>query len=229
MTTVLQWMFNVIGYFNYRYFVNFLIYVTIGMTYGSIIAFQPFMLVDSPNYHHQIVTSRRNYEKEHGVEVKNMGKNSSFRYNHVQHLIPGVPVPNEAASLAFSFMICFAVGISVAILLGFHLYLIFTAQTTIEFHGNRLKKEQCMLRGEVFSNPYDMGLRRNIEQVWGRWKVIGTSDRWHWLGFWTVLLPSWRENEFLPVPLKGDVGRRCHWNRNECDVDDNEDEGIFLV
>lgn len=45
------------------------------------------------------------------------------------------PVRGEETSVAFSFMLCLSVGIAVACLGGFHLYLLLTAQTTIEFHG----------------------------------------------------------------------------------------------
>eukprot|EP00558_Chaetoceros_sp_UNC1202_P002027 CAMPEP_0197260392 /NCGR_PEP_ID=MMETSP1429-20130617/84010_1 /TAXON_ID=49237 /ORGANISM="Chaetoceros sp., Strain UNC1202" /LENGTH=98 /DNA_ID=CAMNT_0042724631 /DNA_START=723 /DNA_END=1019 /DNA_ORIENTATION=+ len=80
-----------------------------------------------------------------------------------------------------------------------------TGQTTIEFHGNRAKKSQCEDRGEVYCNPYDLGIKRNVEQIWGTWPGEG----WFW--FWLVLLPSWRKNEFLPVPFEGDGGRRDRW------------------
>jgi len=225
------WMFNTIGYFNYRYFVNFLIYVAVGMVYGALIMYQPFMMIDSPDYRRQISLSRDLYQRElnlqrdHEINSIDMGKKSFFRYSHVQHLIPNVPIPREATSIAFSFMMSVAVGLSVFLLLVFHLYLISTAQTTIEFHGNRLKREQCKMRGEVFSNPYDLGLHRNLEQVWGRWGNSGNP----WLLFWTALLPSWRENEFLPIPFLGESGLRDTWKQSKslCQLQDNEEESIL--
>jgi Uncharacterized protein containing DHHC-type Zn finger len=220
------WMFNCIGYFNYRYFVNFLIYVAMGMFYGAIVSFQPFMMIDSLEYKDQIMKSKELFIKEttgnFGSSATNeksidFGKKSLFRYSHVQHLIPNVPIPSEATPIAFSFMMCFAVGLSVIVLLCFHLYLILSAQTTIEFHGNRMKKQQCAIRGEEFRNPYDIGIRRNIEQVWGRW---GKDDgQGSWFLLWTVLLPSVRENEYLPVPIKGDEGLRKHyWYKEDNNV-----------
>ena len=211
------WMFNVVGYFNYRYFMNFLIYVAIGMTYGAVITFQPFMMVHSHEYHEQIIKSREIYQDTMHIQVDNLGKTTSFHYSQVKHLIPNVPVPREATPIAFMFIMCVAVGASVAILLGFHMYLIATAQTTIDFHGNRMKKERCKDRGEVFCNPYDMGLKRNVEQIWGSWGGDG------FLRFWTVLLPSWRDNEFLPVPFQGDAGRRIRWKEDIIDAAADEE------
>lgn len=48
------------------------------------------------------------------------------------------PTHGEETAVAFSFMLCLSVGIAVACLGGFHLYLLLTAQTTIEFHGTCL-------------------------------------------------------------------------------------------
>lgn len=43
-------MFNVVGYFNYRYFVNFLIYIFLGMNYGAALTYQSFSLSTSQEY-----------------------------------------------------------------------------------------------------------------------------------------------------------------------------------
>mmetsp|Transcript_15603 Transcript_15603/g.23381 ORF Transcript_15603/g.23381 Transcript_15603/m.23381 type:complete len:466 (-) Transcript_15603:62-1459(-) len=210
------WMFNTIGYFNYRYFVNFVMFVSIGMIYGAFITYHPFMLLDSVDYHMQITQSRKLFLD--AAEEDQFHRKATFRYSEVQHLIPGVPTPHESMPLAFCFMICVAVGLSVTILFSFHLYLICTAQTTIEFHGNNMKKARCEEVGETYSNTYDLGVKRNFEQVWGRF------NSWH--KFWIVLLPSLREPEFLPVPIKGIDGRREKWKIGESE--DNE-ESVELL
>ena len=58
-------------------------------------------------------------------------------------------------------MITLSVGIAITLLMGFHIYLVLSAQTTIEFYGNRVKAYRARRRGEVWSNPYDCGMRRN--------------------------------------------------------------------
>ena len=94
-------------------------------------------------------------------------------------------------------MITLSVGIAITLLMGFHLYLTLSAQvlpasllafrlysiysclarypvievgglqTTIEFYGNRVKAFRARRRGEVWSNPYDLGYRRNWQHVFG--------------------------------------------------------------
>ncbi len=101
------WMFNTIGYLNYRYFVNFLVFVTLGMMYGAMMSYRPFM-----NFH---------------ILPKNLR-------NQVNNE-PWTPTASQNLPVAFCFMICSTVGFSVMWLTIFHLYLSLTAQTTIEFHG----------------------------------------------------------------------------------------------
>jgi hypothetical protein len=58
-------------------------------------------------------------------------------------------------------------GIAITLLLSFHLYLTLSAQTTIEFYGNRVKSFRARRRGEVWSNPYDQGMKKNWQHVFG--------------------------------------------------------------
>lgn len=51
--------------------------------------------------------------------------------------------------------------------------------------------------GKTWSNPYDMGLKRNWEQVYGTRHPVAA-----------LLMPSLRQPEFLPVPLEGETGKR---------------------
>lgn len=94
-----------------------------------------------------------------------------------------VPKPDQETSVIFTFMICISVGISVLGLSAFHFYLISTAQTTIEFHSNIRGSRS---RTRYFA--YDMGLRRNWQQVFG--KCILKN----------ILVPTTKGPEFLPVP-----------------------------
>lgn len=51
--------------------------------------------------------------------------------------------------------------------LGWHIYLVLTNQTTIEFQFNKLKMLRARSTGEVTYNEYNIGLRNNIEQIFG--------------------------------------------------------------
>eukprot|EP00566_Odontella_aurita_P014341 CAMPEP_0113547232 /NCGR_PEP_ID=MMETSP0015_2-20120614/12242_1 /TAXON_ID=2838 /ORGANISM="Odontella" /LENGTH=529 /DNA_ID=CAMNT_0000447765 /DNA_START=10 /DNA_END=1599 /DNA_ORIENTATION=- /assembly_acc=CAM_ASM_000160 len=172
------WMFNTVGYFNYRYFCNFLFYVFTGMLYGTFISFHPFREMSSSNYYKQIEMNR------------------TEGYKTYKHMISNVPLPSERTPIAFSFMLCLSVGIAVFCLMVFHLYLVLSAQTTIEFHGNWGKRRQARRRGRTWINPYDLGSRRNWQQVYGTQHPV------------LAMLPSRREPEFFPLPIAGEKGRR---------------------
>ena len=73
------------------------------------------------------------------------------------------PQRGDETSVAFSFMLCLSVGLAVACLGGFHLYLLLTAQTTIEFHGecrpNRLILLCCSFVNPSFHSTYNFRSR----------------------------------------------------------------------
>jgi hypothetical protein len=93
-------------------------------------------------------------------------------------------------------MLCLSVGIAVFFLMAFHIFLAATSQTTIEFHGNIHKWRKSRHRGVLWSNPYDLGWKRNLKQVYGPNLSL------------LSLLPSTREPEYLPLPLPGERGLR---------------------
>jgi len=196
------WMFNTVGYFNYRYFCNFLLYVSIGMCYGAMISFRPFMLIESSNYFNQTHSNKGLFE--------NNPNNINEKYNDItpddlswkkninmQHIYALIPSPYERTPVALTFMLCLSIGLAVLFLFAFHLYLVFTAQTTIEFHGNCTAKKMAKHRGFIlYRNPYHLGFRRNFQQVWGSGPV------------WKAFFPSRRQPEFLPLPIAGEFGKR---------------------
>ena len=143
------------------------------MTYGTYISYRPFREISSPGYWK--------------------------RMRHPPQVPLGAWIPNkdERTPIAFAFMLCLSVGIAVLLLAGFHAYLLFTSQTTIEFHGNCANKRRAKKLKKKWRNPYDLGLVRNFQQVYGMQPAI-----------LAVMIPSLREPEFLPIPMPGDMGRR---------------------
>mmetsp|Transcript_16536 Transcript_16536/g.38788 ORF Transcript_16536/g.38788 Transcript_16536/m.38788 type:complete len:323 (-) Transcript_16536:187-1155(-) len=69
--------------------------------------------------------------------------------------------------LMTSFMICCSILVALCILGGFHVYLVLSNQTTIEFQTNILRRKEARKNGEFFRNPYDLGRTRNFQQVFG--------------------------------------------------------------
>ena len=142
------------------------------------------------------------------------------RGNTVEWDWNGYLLPEEKTPIAFAFMMCLAVGLAVFCLASFHLYLVLSAQTTIEFHGNVSKR-----RKGGWKNPYSAGSRwRNWEMIYGTGCVDENdrNDRRN-RGFWGVILammPSSREPEFLPIPVDGKLLRR----KNGGDVADKKED-----
>jgi hypothetical protein len=106
-------------------------------------------------------------------------------------------------------MLCLSVGLAVLSLGAFHAYLLLTGQTTIEFHGNCANKKRAKRTKTRWRNPYDLGLLRNFQQVYGSKHPI-----------LAMVIPSLREPEFLPIPIPGDRGRRhAKSKKDDCEED----------
>lgn len=151
------------------------------MMYGALISYRPFANSTGPLYKEQLTHFRKT-----GVWTR---------------IHPYTPISSERMPLSLGFMLCLAVGIAVACLGGFHLFLVLTGQTTIEFHGNFMKRAKAKRAGQKYRNPYDMGYKRNWQQVYGEYNG-------KWSIFMAFILLSTREPEFLPVPIGGDEGKR---------------------
>lgn len=126
------WMFNPVGYLNYRYFWLFLMWTWLGCVYCVLMTVIPFSAINR------------------------------------RRPLWGITVPRQSrSSVSFIFVITTSVGCAVSLLFFWHLYLLLTAQTTIEFHGNRSRARKMRTRGEIYKNAYDLGRWRNWCQVMG--------------------------------------------------------------
>jgi palmitoyltransferase len=173
---------SIVGYFNYRYFVTFLIYVFVGMSYGAMIMLEPFMNLNGDLYRKQLSLQRR--AAKEGLTLP-------------ERIQPMIPFREEKMTLSLSFMICVAVGIAILIIGGFHIYLACTAQTTIEFHANWNSRRRARAMGQKWKNPYCKGSwKANWQQIFGGRPLLFS------------ILPSSREPEYLPVPVPGHNGLR---------------------
>lgn len=66
-----------------------------------------------------------------------------------------------------SFMVACVILVALSVLGGMHVFLLLTNQTTIEFQINIAKRREMRANGLFYRNPYDMGRRRNFQQVCG--------------------------------------------------------------
>lgn len=74
---------------------------------------------------------------------------------------------NANQCISMCWIIATAILFALSILGGFHVYLLLTNQTTIEFHVNMSKKGEARRRGEIYRNPYNLGRAENFKQVYG--------------------------------------------------------------
>lgn len=66
-----------------------------------------------------------------------------------------------------SFTVAMSILFALFFLGGFHVYLVLTNQTTIEFQLNLARRREYRKSGEYFRNPYDVGRTRNFMAVFG--------------------------------------------------------------
>lgn len=153
------WMCNCVGFFNYRYFVLFLLYLFLGCVYCVSVSAR-LLWLDS-------------------LQQLPQG------YAHGHHV------------LIFVFTLAVSGGVSVSVLLFWHIYLIVTNQTTIEFYVNMEERRIARDEGYVFHNPFDEGLRGNLRRVFGD------------VAWYLALLPSVRPppEPMYPLLLRGEFQR----------------------
>ena len=107
--------------------------------------------------------------------------------------------------LTFVFVLCLAVLFALTLFIGWHSYLAATNQTTIEFYSNRMEALDARKRGERWVNPWSMGIRRNLEQVFGLSRNV----------------LSWLVPSRKPPPGDGmnfPTNPECEWGANEHEI-----------
>lgn len=174
----------------------------LGMIYGAFLLLEPFLLSKSSFYHQQVALEHQYHMKKHVATATMASRQLLTRIR------PMVPFRSEKLYITLSFMLCVAVGIALLGLGGFHMYLISTGQTTIEFHARWSK-------GRRKGSPYSRGTRlANWLQVYGTSSAAccGGNDS-NTIGSWIhvlycILWPRYELPQYLPVPIPGQCTRR---------------------
>lgn len=79
-----------------------------------------------------------------------------------QHFRKGTEEANAQSAVMMTFVLSFSVGIAIMVLLGWHIYLILTAQTTIDFYQNQTNRARARQFGEVREPPPAFSLARRV-------------------------------------------------------------------
>lgn len=127
-----------------RYFVNFLLYIMTACVYGILITASPFI-------------EYVRIQQEQGTQFRlgrGYSRKAAVSYTFVLSLSIGLGnVSLSSVNCFHSHLSFLSRNTAVGILLAWHIYLIGTAQTTIEFYGNTTRAHRARLRGLKYQNP----------------------------------------------------------------------------
>jgi len=71
----------------------------------------------------------------------------------------------ERMEVVFSFAIAGGTWLAISLLWGWHVYLVLTAQTTIDYYKNLREKKRAQARGDVWVNMFDLGPKLNWQET----------------------------------------------------------------
>ena len=155
------WIYNCVGYGNFKFFYLFLFHVFLVDMF--------FVLVSIPVFRYALSLSV--------TDVANL-------------YLPG----SQRPQVVMSFVLAAAVEIAMAGFLGLHTFLLLTNQTTMEWAtGGYSRRFEGTLRQQAKfqRNPYDLGLKRNWQQV------MGNRGWWKW-AFSFLHKDEARDGEIVP-------------------------------
>eukprot|EP01033_Poteriospumella_lacustris_P000873 gene875-626_t len=134
------WMMTCVGFFNYRYFVSFLVFLQMGCLYCLTLIFWNMDRIDPVERNFILLTSS------------------------LQSSILDI---SALSPTTYCFTLALAASISSGVLLLWHMYLCLTAQTTVDFYVNLRNRSDARSSGQVFKNPFDEGWRKNVRRIVG--------------------------------------------------------------
>ena len=140
------WINQCVAYNNYGHFLRLLMYLVVGCAFVATVGMRPFLA---------------------SMEV-----NASVPYVQGDLL---VRLLSRRTRLQMTVVMALALGSALLALLLWNWWLAVTATTGIEVYAARSARKKLQLRGRIWVNQYDLGWRRNLEEV------FGTPSWWRWM------------------------------------------------
>jgi len=143
------WVNNCIGHGNYKTFFLFLIYVTAALVHALGLLLMHAM--------HALQKNARQRRARMGTAMRWTPRGAG----------PAPGIEMWAALQGVCVTITFPLTLGLVLLLGWHVYLVLSNKTTIEYHEGVTAKIHAAKRGQAYKHPYDLGLCGNLHAVLG--------------------------------------------------------------
>eukprot|EP00484_Ammonia_sp_Unknown_P008938 CAMPEP_0197056366 /NCGR_PEP_ID=MMETSP1384-20130603/83433_1 /TAXON_ID=29189 /ORGANISM="Ammonia sp." /LENGTH=405 /DNA_ID=CAMNT_0042490319 /DNA_START=37 /DNA_END=1254 /DNA_ORIENTATION=- len=213
------WMWNCVGYANYRYFYMFLFYLWMGTLFYIYHGYDPLFesfRVKSCAYpwlpFFLCRIARIRYRLVPTDKLDEMG-------NPIQDRV--LVERNEL--FVFTYFLCIGICIVMVAFLGFHSYLVLSNQSTLETMTNFSKKARSIRRFQRLRDVkclYHLSLKENVKEIFG--------EKWY-----LALLPIWtkpRGNGFI-YPLRKEINDVLFTSKSEAephDLDQSSNDKMSL-